>query len=188
MHMTYRQIDFIAFAAFSSGGLRAEDCNQNGIDDSIDLLPRDGLHLALNLPAGTPCFRILAMDLDASGGPDLVLSQFDGLAVFGNHGRAGFGAKRQIPLMKNGLPSVTGGDLDGDGLPDLAAVQYNFSTLSLPRHRGSLALEEAMVEAGRAPADIAAGDLDGDGDLDLAVVNFQANSLSVFPNSGDGAV
>lgn len=180
---------FLPLIASPAGGAFAEDCNDNGIDDSLDLMPRDGFLPAASLPAGEHPVRLLSVDLDDDGALDLAVSTYPGLSLFRNEGQGIFGKRREIPLMDNGATSaLAAADLDGDGLPDIAAVISNHWKLAVLMNQSALRFEVSMLDSGRNPVDIGASDLDGDGDLDLAVANFGGNNFSTFLNSGNGTL
>ena len=160
--------------AFSLPVLRAGDCNENGVDDQVDLVEGTSLDCNLN---GVP---------DECEETSLLL---EAAAAYGVESLSGFG----LHLLA---------DLDGDADLDLAVpVRHDFRRLPGHPYDRSLAVflnegdgtfsDPELYETGFGPVNLLAQDLDGDGSLDLVTLDragltVDEYGVSVFINRGDG--
>jgi hypothetical protein len=152
----------------------AADCNGNGKDDALDILPADfGFHgpPEIHLAEGSHSFKdVVAADLDRDGDVDLATLQLDPpqIVLIENRGGGSFERGGEVSLPA-GPESILAADLDGDGAPELILVDRTPQIL-LCRNPGDGAfLDPQPLAGGQNPVCLAAADLDGDGRIDLAV-------------------
>jgi hypothetical protein len=171
--------------------LRAADCNQNGVEDFLDIeggasadcnsngVPDDcevravnyGLDLLGALRIGGDQQRIRAADLDGDGDADLVWSRSENPTVVGflwNDGQGGFDADPDSALrLELTTSALAVFDADGDSRLDVFLARERGFTWY--RNLGGRSFElQDDAPAPFDPGSFAAGDLDGDGDADLA--------------------
>lgn len=187
---------FVLPSAFGiAGQLSAADCNENGVDDTLDLRPGE-----LRLEAGGTVVvsrgsggRVLPADMDGDGTQDLIV----GLTVFLNDGGGGFALASAPEGILTSMASFAVGDFDGDGDPDLAAGHRDPSTdvlfISTLLNDGAGTLSRPASSSPAGPQGVritaaAPGDLDGDGHLDLVITHEPPMGLSVLFNRGDGTL
>ncbi len=152
----------------------ADDCNDNGVDDSDDIAAGTSADCNGNL-VPDEC----ETDCNTNGVPDEcdlapTLALVESAAV----------------TVGTGPVAITAADLDGDTHLDLASANVGsetFGNVSILLKDGSGVIGAATTTgAGRTPTAIVSTDLDGDGDIDLAAANGESNNVSVLVNSGDG--
>jgi hypothetical protein len=185
-------VTWCAVVALSAPRLPAEDCNQNGVEDQLDIAQgssqdctRDGVpdecgeerdlffvtrerhevcESATDLTQG-----IVSTDLDGDSDEDVVVACGSGLlTLLSNRGDGRFEPAEHLELE---IPpfELLSDDFDGDGDPDLLAVSNRNAVDSQNRMdlyrndgRGGFALAGSHDTDGR-PYRGASGDLDGDG-------------------------
>ena len=143
--------------------------------------------------AGSGAQSLTAVDLDANGSQDVVVTNFqsDDIYVFINDGTGVFRAPVIYAACMTPV-SVTAADLDGDGKPELAVA--NAGTLEGKQHnvavfhnRGDGRLSPPSRYVLRsAPSSVAIADLNADGKPDLAVAGGNNGNVSLLLNRGDG--
>ncbi|MBI4603574.1 MAG: VCBS repeat-containing protein [Planctomycetes bacterium] len=181
-------------AAAGQVWLGAQDCNENGVPDALDLMPR-GLSFPSSAVLDTERHpvAITAFDLDGDGDPDLASANdtTDTVAVFVNDGgRLAPPVRHAVGLGYQGR-AIVPGDLDSDGLLDLAASSFLSRRLSLLRQGqpGALARWQEITFEDRQPGQLEAADMDMDGDRDLVTVTTWPESfgtLFVLANDSRG--
>jgi hypothetical protein len=170
---------------------RGADCNGNGIDDALDLAPRDaGFAAALFIPLDREPVAVAAADLDGDGRDDAAVATAFGLTTLLSDGQGGLSVGEEVVIGSN-PQDVVAADLDGDG--DLDVATANAISTPLPGNvsvllnagDGSLAAPRNYA-ADQFPAALVAADLDGDGDRELAAANVAVGNVSILLNHGDG--
>jgi hypothetical protein len=178
------------FLSVSLLPLRAEDCNGNGIDDAMDLLPSP-LPLTATfefdpIPGAGSHYPLdtKAADLDDDGHIDLAFLRIGMVEVFLNDG-SGFAGRCEVDLEPTGGGrSMAAADLDLDGDVDLAIVEGSKDRLSILINDGSawFRIGDVLTTAEN-PDRVTATDMNGDGAPDL----FVGSKTSVlFFNDGTG--
>ncbi len=126
------------------------------------------------LPELSGATRIVAVDLDGDGRPDLVATLGTRLVVSLNDGRGHF---RPPVTLAYGDGPFTLGDFDSDGHVDVAFGNRSLGAVQIfsGRGDGTFSSSASLTTTGFI-SDLAAGDFDGDGATDLAV---SLNALSV---------
>ena len=158
------------------------DCNQNGVPDECDMAP--GMAFGPEpLSADPGAQGLLLVDLDSDGDLDLLSAGATDLLVHENLGARRFEPVR-ITVPREVLPEAAG-DLDGDGFPEVLASRDRRQVLSF-RSDGTGNLG---APAGLLPDDqgnilaIFLEDLNGDGDLDVLVE--EDSKVRIAWNGGD---
>ncbi len=178
--------------------LKGADCNQNGIDDALDLASRLDFLPPSRVPLeGRPIFVTAGgprapLDLNRDGLVDLAVADYweGGISVLIGTGNGDF--QLAFSALAGSSPrEIAPGDIDADGLEDLVVVDPSYSGagsgISILLNRGGLDLEAGEhLSAGARPASVVPGDHDRDGDLDLAMATLNG-VVSVWRNDGDGS-
>ncbi|MCZ6792475.1 MAG: VCBS repeat-containing protein [Planctomycetota bacterium] len=200
---TIRRLPHLAFLWLAVAGppsrLHALDCNQNGVEDAVEI--EDGRSLDCNRNGVPDLCEILPglvlngalvtydagerprvprpADFDGDGDVDLAVMNQGGVSVLLNAGDASFPERRSFPLDR--ALRLVSGDFDRDGDTDL--VVAGVSALALLLNDGSADFAPPLLfRVPRTPSSLASGDLDGDGDPDLAVGD--SREVVVFANEG----
>lgn len=133
---------------------------------------------------GTECFGF--GEFDANGWPDLVISTFNGLALY----RASTGGTYLTPQVWNSSVSqgrLALGDFDENGLVDVATSGVDAGLLiHLGTGAGSFSSTPLVYPTGQMPRDLETCDVNGDGHLDLVTANVGSNNISVWRGTGSG--
>ena len=177
-------------------GLVGEDCNRNGRDDALDVLPgdirfSDPLPPALKLPS--PQRDVAIVDLHGDGRLDMVFMDEDGITVAVFDGSAELVAGQRL-RVGSAPHAIIAADLDGDGDPDVLTANGLANpqpgNVSVFRNDGGTLDQPRNYAGSRFPAFLAAGDLDGDADLDVVTVGATLDGVSdgvaVLRNDGAG--
>jgi hypothetical protein len=184
----------------------AADCNRNGVEDALDLLPSAGFERTDDLSAYLQWDGPSAADLDGDGRDELVSSALEALAVVGLDEDGRFTARYhrfRLVECRRRMTAVELGDLDGDGALDALAIepcQLGLATVFSGDGRGGFSerqrLDLGIFPLGIFPLGLSLADLDGDGRLDAIINGFQFDPSSfvadfrgalVFLNDGRGA-
>ena len=139
-------------------------------------------------------FRILAVDFNNDGKPDLVTrSTTTSLAVLLNNGDGSFQNSQVYSVPQPIVRVFTTGDFNGDGQIDLFAFGRHLMSdapafVSVLPGRGDGTFQPAINSNGNwaqgsGPYSIVAGDFDRDGKLDVA---FSDENLTILKGNGDG--
>ena len=194
----------------ATADVSAQDCNRNGIEDTVDLANElsvdcngngvpdecdleETVHFESEaIAAGTHngFFDVTLADLDDDGALDLVtVGRGDRLEVRAGSGDGSFQDPERFLLARAGPVRVLARDFDGDGQIDIAtanAVGRDVVVL--------MGIEGGMLDAGSqsynlnsVPSDLEAGDFDGDGSLDLVTCSEEESSFAVLLGRGDGS-
>ncbi len=188
------------------GMLLRTDCNDNGIRDIFDVLPKSfGLQAASIYSVGHGPQALATGDFDHDGDIDFAVANFNAttVSIYLNNGRGAFASPAGDATVTVGAfpRAVASTDFDSDGFDDLAVV-----------HKTEGALPEAMVsilrgnvdgrlsvfatyrigagapEVGAEVTAVVAAQLDSDGHPDLAVTfnHGATRQVVVLWNHGDG--
>jgi len=167
--------------------LHAADCNDNGIDDLVDIQARVVIELPQRFEAGIAPRGVIPLDLENDGDLDVTVVGADGVvALFVNDGR---GDVTQAAHEARGHGSPQGwlsGDLDADGDTDLILTTTSASLL-FNQGDGTFSSPTRVPGYGSFPANYAIGDLDGDADLDF-VVDPASGGMYLLLNDGAGGL
>ncbi|HEX8816159.1 MAG TPA: VCBS repeat-containing protein [Terriglobales bacterium] len=143
--------------------------------------------------------RVLAVDLNGDGRPDLAVLAYCGgepkvcnhgaVQVLLNTGKGKFGTPTYFPVGV-GPDGIAAADLNHDGNIDLVVANNNFqapSTVSVLFGRGDGTFEwPDSYNVGDGPAGLAVADLNHDGSLDIAVANVGSSTLSILYGDDKG--
>jgi len=132
--------------------------------------------------------HIKALDLDADGNVDLVMSNYvsedvwiykgDGMGNFTHTGTYSVG---------NYPAQIVYGDFNNDGIVDLATANTWSNTVSILFGNGDGTFTVSpQYPANQYPHQMQPVDLDGDGSTDLAIPNNGTDYFTVLQNNGDG--
>lgn len=170
----------------SARGLVGADCNGNGIEDALDVLP-GGL--------GFPAISVRAVerypgpveaaDWNGDGWPDLALrveagenSRHSAAILLNSGGKLEAG--EVFPLERK-VVALAAAELNGDGFMDLACADQESSTVVLLLGGGDGTLRPGTIHTvGARPVALQAVDLDADGDDDLVSADQDGKSLTVL--------
>lgn len=143
--------------------------------------------------------RVLAVDLNGDGYPDLAVLAYCGefgncssgaVAVFLNKGDGTFGKPRYFDVHGVGPEGIAAADLNHDGKVDLVVTNNNFlssSVVSVLLGKGDGTFRRAVTyPVGAGPAGPAIADFNGDGELDIAVANIASGTISLLYGKGNG--
>ena len=144
--------------------------------------------------------RVLAVDLNGDGHPDLVSLAYCGpnpkvcksgaVQVFLNNGDGTFGVPTFFTVNGVGSDGVAAADFNRDGIVDLVVANNNYqapSSVSVFLGNGDGTFKPVVnYTVGGGPAGIAIADFNGDGKPDIAVANTGTNSVSLLYGKGDG--
>lgn len=133
-----------------------DDCNENGIDDRLDVA------------VGR------SRDCNANGLPDECDLRSRGIAF-----------RSEQVFYQSELESMAAADLDGDGDTDLAVNGILLGLAIFLNDGGSLSFFWSSNVVGPW-AKIVAGDVDGDGDVDLLGTRIDGPEVYLFHNKGKG--
>jgi hypothetical protein len=176
-----------------AGGTSA-DCNLNGIPDECEILPgRLLLDTGKFFPAELQPLSIAAGDLDGDEILDLATANHSNtVAVYRGMGGGDFAAPITYPAGgMHELPwRVALGDLDGDG--DLDLVTSDSAAINTPGYLSLLFNNgngrfagRTLIAAGDKPVAVVIADINGDGRPDLISANRGSNDLSLLENEGN---
>jgi hypothetical protein len=177
-----------AILAVEVPGLRAADCNGNGIEDALDLKPGFAFPpsvLLVESPGGPDV--VILEDFDGDGRPDLATTNWSGVSVIPSRGGRTF-AEERISPVPDGATAMEAADLDGDGRPD-AVVVASPDAIAVLRNGGDGIFGAAQPYpigeqiAGHAVADI---DRDGHPDIIVSSLGGEGGILEVLRNDGEG--
>jgi hypothetical protein len=143
--------------------------------------------------------RLLAVDLNHDGHPDLAILAYCGtdpqncpngaVQVLLNNGNGIFGSPTYFPVSV-GPDGIAAADLNHDGNIDLAVANNNFqapSVVSVLLGNGNGTFKPAVNYAvGGGPAGEAITDFNGDGNNDIVVANVGDGTASLLLGKGDG--
>lgn len=170
-----------------SGSAQADDCNQNQIEDSLDLISAIRLNAPRALrPGNRPPF-VMAVDLNDDRWPDLVTTDLsdDTVSVFLNRGGWNFASPTHYSTPDEPCAAAAA-DLDGDGDTDLVVATLG-GRVALFANRGDGTFDKAgNVFTGGSVRDVAILDLDADGDEDLALALLTDAQVVLLRNNGEG--
>jgi hypothetical protein len=192
----------------------ATDCNGNGVEDSLDLLPQGFAFLsAPTYPVlGSEPNSLSAVDLNSDGKPDLATATYrclgcsppipGGISVLFNKGDGSFEDAVIYPVVDN-IRSLVAADLNDDGKIDLATANDHCSGCSPPTvggisvliNRGDGTFDDVLtLAAGEHLGPLMAADLNGDSKPDLAAPVYgctdcdppSRGGVLVIHNQGNG--
>ena len=144
--------------------------------------------------------RVLAVDLNADGHPDLAVLAYCGrnpktcasgaVELLLNNGDGTFEKPVYFGVKGVGPDGIAAADLNHDGKADLVVANNNFqqaSTLSVLLGRGDGTFKPTVnYPVGAGPAGIAIADFNGDGKVDIVVANTGSATVSLLYGKGDG--
>lgn len=195
-----------ALALFSAA-VCAEDCNSNGVEDSVDIT--DGTSLDCNAngvpdecdtAAGSLLFEVrrtlvrggntsnvVVEDFDSDGDLDIVcdVEEFE---VLLNQGNGEFSDPVNHLVDGDNRPwNMIASDLDKDGDKDLLAACYETTAVPVLFNRGDGTFDLSVHNyLSVPPGKPQLADFDGDGDVDFVAPDWNLPSISVLRNRGDG--
>ncbi|PYR50455.1 MAG: hypothetical protein DMF95_10440 [Acidobacteria bacterium] len=148
----------------------------------------DFVFLTSTLGIGAEPSAVTAVDVNADGKPDLIVSKAasSALSVMLGNGDAAFGSRIDVS-SGSGPSSVQAADLNHDNRMDLVTANSGSNTVSvfLGAGDGTFSSKTDSV-TGTSPSALAVGDFNADGAIDLAVANSGSNTVSVLLGAGDG--
>ena len=183
--------DSIEIATCPSGDLTCSDCNLNGQPDECDLSERLAYAAApVIATASTRPTCIAIEDFDGVNGPDLAVGSLDSnsIEIFLNDGFGSFSTGATF-IAGSGTVELIVDDFDGVGGLDIAGVHLlDFSasvTVAVNVGAGQFTVTES-VALGTGVAALTSGDFDGMGGPDIAVVNRNSQLVTILLNVGSG--
>jgi hypothetical protein len=174
----------------ASATLKSADCNSNGVDDAVDIMPRAfGFEALFVLESQHVAYSVLALDLDGDADTDLVAAEAASrdepglVTVFRNPFVPG--ARGVETAVGNYLKTLAAADLDADGDLDLVTGSFFAEQISVLANQGDGTFASALdFPAGGEPQTLTTSDLDADGDTDVAA--GLTSGLSLHFNDGSG--
>ena len=144
--------------------------------------------------------RVLAVDLNEDGHPDLAVLAYCGrnpknctsgaVEVLINEGHGTFKKPLYFDVKGVGPDGIAAADLNHDGKIDLVVANNNFqqaSTVSVLLGKGDGTFKPTVnYPVGAGPAGLAIADFNGDGNADIAVANTGSSTVSVLYGKGNG--
>ena len=183
--------DSVEIATCSSGMPSCSDCNGNGLPDECDLAEQLGYTAAATYATAATRPTCLAIaDYDGVNGPDLAIGTLDSDAIefLFNDGNGAFSAGTSV-TAGSGTVEIVADDFDGVAGVDIAAVHLlDFTvsvTVAVNDGSGQFTITES-VALGNGLAAITSGDFDGVGGPDIAVLNRNSQVVTVLLNVGSG--
>jgi hypothetical protein len=195
----------LLLCVFTAFPLSATDCNQNGVDDALDLARgtspdcnsngypdecetravNQGFRAGQELSLFKEPRTVIAADFVAGASIDLaVVHRAEStVLLLANDGAGAFGGPRTLRVPLPFAVDLAAGDIDGNGSIDLLAAGTS-GISRIPDRWDRLPAPTALL-TGFDALSIALADLDRDDDLDLAVA--LVNSVRIFLNGGSGA-
>ncbi|MEM7234028.1 MAG: VCBS repeat-containing protein, partial [Planctomycetota bacterium] len=173
----------------------AEDCNGNGVDDSVDLLERAvRTKGAVSHVVGVTPRNVLSVDVDRDGELDLVVSErhSDAFVVLRGLGTNDEGLRDYSEPVRFSIPNpawMAAADFDGDGEQDIVTVSNLAAAARIRRGKQGLAFHD-VVEVplpGTGWAYVIVADHDGDSYSDLLLYNRFDGRIAVLYGEGDGS-
>jgi hypothetical protein len=152
--------------------LRADDCNENGVDDAEETRPGSpGFLVASHLLLAASPGDAAVGDLDGDGDLDLAVtsSSQDSVQVFWNSGDGGFPRSTPFSVAPDPRAAIIH-DLDEDGRADVVVAASNAVSILDNEGDGNLSLAPNVVLLVE-PRALASADIDGDGDQDIVTAN-----------------
>jgi hypothetical protein len=163
----------------------AEDCNQNGIDDEIELLGDLSFAAARSCYTFSQADRIISGDFDNDGQTDLIANEPVGITSLTNVGRGAFARVQALFLLQIGQGDAL--DADGDGDLDLVIPFSSQKAVTLLLNDGTGRFTTGgSLDVGSNPTHARVHDVNGDGHLDIIALNNGSKSISIILNNGDG--
>lgn len=172
----------------------ALDCNGNGIPDSCDLRLELQFEILPGLEAGGITSSFAAGDIDLDGEDEFALFLREDRSVEIRE-RDATGVSRRLFLLEEVSFEVSAmefGEVSGDGLPDLLLVRHRqgsnryWLSVCLGDGSGSFAPPQDVLEM-PSSQDLELVDLDADGDLDvLARSRVDDRSVTLLRGDGEG--
>jgi hypothetical protein len=167
------------------------DCNGNGLPDECDLAEQLGYTAAATYATAATRPTCLAIaDYDGVNGPDLAVGTLDSNAIefFFNDGNGSFSPGTSV-TAGSGTVEIVADDFDGVGGVDIAAVHLlDFTvsvTVAVNDGSGQFTVTES-VALGNGLAALTSGDFDGVGGPDIAVLNRNSQVVTILLNIGSG--
>ena len=180
----------VAWATISGRSIAA-DCDENGVDDSLEMVDHIALEWTVEGPkgvSGTYGTGLAVLDLTGDEIPDVIVGPGvqSGAAILLEG--VGDGAMLEPRTLEGiGMRRPRAVDLDADGHMDLIfqtagglRVAWNAQELTL----GGPPNLEAEIGVDFTGGDFEIVDFDGDGVLDIAVAEAQTRSNSIFRHDG----
>ena len=175
-----------AGASSPARGLVGQDCNGNGIEDSLDVVPGEIVFPSIRpREVGGMAGAVTAGDFNGDGRMDLAVQSksSDGTkqfaAVLLNDG-GDLGPPTLFPVPRQ-MATLTAADVNGDGFVDLACADQESSAIAVLRGTGDGTLRAGTVHTVSArPVFLASVDLDRDGDQDLVSAEAEGKSVTIL--------
>lgn len=182
--------DGVDIANCSTGDPACADCNANGVLDACDtLVVFDAITISNSADGASSVF---AADLDGDGDTDVLsASLFDyKIAWYENTDGVGtLGPEKVISVLAEGASDVFAADLDGDADVDvLSASSYDNKVAWYANIDGSgiFGPQQVISTAAEDAVSVFAADLDGDGDIDVLSASVLFDKIAWYKNT-DGA-